>query len=159
MSAWEKSEAGWGAGEPRGWEGKGLHRLPLCADIWGTWGWFVTICFFLSSLHLCSWFFPPRSWTIPIPYTWGFPGGASGKESTCQFRRCKRCEFDPWVGKIPWSRKWQLAPLGQRSLAGYSLWDLIVDTAELPNTHTHTHTHTHTIYAVLQLAFSGRNMM
>ena len=23
------------------------------------------------------------------------------KESACQ---CKRCRFDPWVGKIPWSR-------------------------------------------------------
>ena len=30
----------------------------------------------------------------------------SGKESACQCRRCKRCEFDPWVRKIPWSRKW-----------------------------------------------------
>ena len=30
----------------------------------------------------------------------GFPGGASGKEPTCQCRRCKRCGFDPWVGKI-----------------------------------------------------------
>ena len=29
-----------------------------------------------------------------------FPGGTSGKESTCQCRRCKRCGFDPWVGKI-----------------------------------------------------------
>ena len=34
-----------------------------------------------------------------------------------------------WVGKIPWSRKWQLTPVfspgkfhGQRSLAGYSPW-------------------------------------
>ena len=25
-----------------------------------------------------------------------------GKESACQ---CWRCEFDPWVGKISWSRK------------------------------------------------------
>ena len=33
---------------------------------------------------------------------------ASGKESTCRCGRCKRCGFDPWVGKIPWSRKWQL---------------------------------------------------
>ena len=33
----------------------------------------------------------------------GFPGGASGKESTYQFRRCKRCRFNPWVRKIPWS--------------------------------------------------------
>ena len=31
----------------------------------------------------------------------GFPGGASGKELACQCRRFKRCEFDPWVGKIP----------------------------------------------------------
>ena len=28
----------------------------------------------------------------------------SGKESACQ---CRRCGFDPWVGKIPWRRKWQ----------------------------------------------------
>ena len=31
-----------------------------------------------------------------------FPGGPSGEESTCQFRRCG---FDPWVRKSPWSRK------------------------------------------------------
>ena len=31
----------------------------------------------------------------------GFPGGASGKEPTCQCQRCERCRFDPWVGKIP----------------------------------------------------------
>ena len=36
--------------------------------------------------------------------------------------------FDPWVGKIPWRRAWQLPSVflpgkspGQRSLAGYSL--------------------------------------
>ena len=28
----------------------------------------------------------------------GFPGGASGKESTCQCRRCRRPRFHPWVG-------------------------------------------------------------
>ena len=31
----------------------------------------------------------------------GFPGGASGKELTCQCRRNKRHWFNPWVGKIP----------------------------------------------------------
>ena len=31
----------------------------------------------------------------------GFPGGASGKEPTCQCRRCKIHRFDPWVKKIP----------------------------------------------------------
>ena len=58
----------------------------------------------------------------------GFPGGTGGKESACQRRRCKRCGLKPWVGNIPWSRKWRCAPIflpekvhGQRSLAGYSL--------------------------------------
>ena len=59
----------------------------------------------------------------------GFHGGASGKEYSCQSRRCKRCEFNPWVRKIPWRRKWYrtwvFLPgkfLGQRSLEGYSPW-------------------------------------
>ena len=38
---------------------------------------------------------------------WGFPGGYSGKEPSCQVRRHKRCGFDPWVGKIPQKRAWQ----------------------------------------------------
>ena len=29
-----------------------------------------------------------------------FPGGTSGKESACQCRRCKRHDFNPWIGKI-----------------------------------------------------------
>ena len=41
----------------------------------------------------------------------GFPGGTSGKEPTCQYRRHRRCGFSPWVGKIPWRRKWQLTPV------------------------------------------------
>ena len=59
----------------------------------------------------------------------GFPGGASDKDPACQCKRHKRCEFDPWVWKIPWRREWQPAPIflpgeshGQRSLAGYSPW-------------------------------------
>ena len=35
-------------------------------------------------------------------------GGPSGKESACQ---CRRDEFDPWGGKIPWSRKLQSTPV------------------------------------------------
>ena len=55
----------------------------------------------------------------------GFPGGASGKEPTCQCRRHRRCGFSACVGKIPWRRAWQPTPVflpgeshGQRSLAG-----------------------------------------
>ena len=51
---------------------------------------------------------------------------------------CKRREFDPWVGKIPWRRKWQSIAVffpgkfhDQRSLVGYSPWDCKeCDTAE-----------------------------
>ena len=53
----------------------------------------------------------------------------SGKESVHQYRRLKRHEFDPWVRKISWRKKWQATPVfllekfhGQRSLEGYSPW-------------------------------------
>ena len=59
-----------------------------------------------------------------------FPFGTSGKEPACQYKRCKRCKFDPWVRKIPWRRKWQPIPVflepgeshGQRSLEDCSPW-------------------------------------
>ena len=61
-----------------------------------------------------------------VTFTFTFPWWLSGKESTCQYRKCR---FDPWVGKIPWRREWQPTPVflpgkshGQRSLAGYSQW-------------------------------------
>ena len=48
----------------------------------------------------------------------------SGYKSDCQ---CRRHEFSPWAGTIPWRRKWQPVPVflpgkfyGQRSLVGYS---------------------------------------
>ena len=40
----------------------------------------------------------------------GFPGGASGKEPSCQCRRHRRPGFYPWVGKIPWRRARQPTP-------------------------------------------------
>ena len=54
----------------------------------------------------------------------GLPWWHSGKRICLQYRRLM---FDPWVGKIPWRRKWQCTPVflpekfqAQRSLAGYS---------------------------------------
>ena len=67
--------------------------------------------------------------TYEVIITGGLLRWCSGKESAYQCRRHKRCGFDPWVWKIPWSSKWQPAPIflpekfhGQRSLVGYSLW-------------------------------------
>ena len=55
------------------------------------------------------------------------PGGANGKESTCQCRRHKRCRFHPWVQKILWKRACQTTTMylpeeshGQRCLLSYS---------------------------------------
>ena len=59
-----------------------------------------------------------------------FPGDSDGKASCLQ---CGRPGFNPWVEKIPWRRKWQPTPVflpgefhKQRSLVGYSPWDLKV---------------------------------
>ena len=82
---------------------------------------------FESKLHLkCSLLAPGFG---ESSLSCGFPGGATGKEPTCQLRRCKRFEFNAWVRKIPCRRPQQLTPVflsgelyGQRSLAGYSPW-------------------------------------
>ena len=65
----------------------------------------------------------------------GLPWWLSGKEFTCQ---CRKYMLSPWVGKVPWRRKWhplQYSCLGdpmqgdlgkpsQGSLVGYSPWSL-----------------------------------
>ena len=57
----------------------------------------------------------------------GLPRLLSGKESGFHCRRHRRYRFDPWVGKIPWRRKWRPTPVflpegshGQWSLVGYN---------------------------------------
>ena len=45
--------------------------------------------------------------TLPSSSLW-LPWWLNGKESACRWGKCR---FDPWVLKIPWRRKWQLAPV------------------------------------------------
>ena len=84
---------------------------------------------FQSCLTLCN----PMDCSTPgfpvLHYFSELPRWHSGKESTCQCRRCKRHGFNPWVRKMPWSRKRQPTPVflpgkshGQRSLADCSPW-------------------------------------
>ena len=56
----------------------------------------------------------------------GLPGWLSGKESAHQ---CRRLGIDPWVRKIPWSRKWQTTPV---FLPGDSHGQGSLDTTEHP---------------------------
>ena len=80
-----------------------------------------------------------------------FPKWLSGKQSVCQCRRHTRCGFDPWVGKIPWKRKWQppLVILPGKSMDRGAWQGTVRAVAELEMTE-HAHTHTH---AVLLLKF------
>ena len=79
-------------------------------------------------------------WSLPSVFVGGFLSGSVSKESTCP---CRRCGFDPWVGKIPWRRAWQSTPVflpgkfhGQRSLGNYSPWGhKELDMTELACTH------------------------
>ena len=54
-------------------------------------------------------------WIVSILSRW-----LGGKESAWQWRRHKNWEFDPWVRKMPWSRKWQ--PNCSSILAWKILW-------------------------------------
>ena len=75
----------------------------------------------LPSISLWFW-----NYSVAVP-SYSSSRWLKGNEICLQ---CSRCEFDPWVGKIPRRRKWQSAPVflpekshGQRSLAGYCPWD------------------------------------
>ena len=77
--------------------------MPALIQLWSSW------CNPYDTNHFISF--------CSVPW---LPRWFSGKESTCQ---CRRCGFDPWVGKIAWRRKWELTPVflpakshGQRSL-------------------------------------------
>ena len=51
---------------------------------------------------------PPGVFLASAIISFRLPCWLRGKESPCQ---CGRLEFDPWVGKIPWRRKWQPPPV------------------------------------------------
>ena len=81
-----------------------LQMILFCSFLWG------------GNIPLCT----------CTTFSLCLPGGGSGKELGCQWRRNKRHGFDPWVGKIPWRRAWHPILVflpgesyGWRSLVGY----------------------------------------
>ena len=101
----------------KGWSSNIFWSLKPSNLFWG-------MDFLMKKWARCLWL-PWES--ICLAITWWLP--ASGKESACQYRRLKRHVFDPWVGKMPWSRRWQLMPVflpgeshRQRSLVCCSPW-------------------------------------
>ena len=88
--------------------------------------------FWFSGLEACG-TLAAQPGIEPTPPALGgkvFTTGLPWWQTIClQCRRYRRCGFDPWVGKIPWRRKWLPTAVflpgefhGQRSLAGYSPW-------------------------------------
>ena len=89
--------------------------------------------------------------------SWGFPSGAVIKNPPANAGDAEDMGlFDPWVARIPWSRKWQPTPVflpGKFMDRGtwqtiYSPWgrkDLnMLSMYMCACTCIHTHTHTHT---------------
>ena len=115
------SQAGWrhqSGSIPTQWVCRRRHQKPCPTSSSGH-----LVLMWVSRGLICMNIWDP--FTLPH----GLPGGLSGEESAHQGRRCKRCQFSPWVGKIPWRRKWLPTPVflpgashGQRSLVGYSPW-------------------------------------
>ena len=80
-----------------------------------------------------------------------FPGGSSGKEPTCQSKRCKRLRFNPWVRKIFYRRTLQPTPVYFPRESWWATahrveksWTQLKQLSTCTHAHTHTHTHTHT---------------
>ena len=98
-----------------------------------------------AAVHGVEW--GPKSWALLSDWTersWW----CCGKESSCQCRRCKRFEFQRWIGKIPRVRSRN--PLQYSCLENLmdrrARWATVYGVAKSwtwLNTHTHTHTHTH----------------
>ena len=81
---------------------------------------------------------PPAVWEAQSLHSLGLLWQLSQQRIRLQ---CRRPRFSPWVGKIPWRRKWQPTLVflpgkshGQRGLVGYSPWGCKEsDTTQQPN--------------------------
>ena len=86
----------------------------------------------------------------------GLPQWISDNESICQCRRCGRCEFDPWVGKMlgrslwggngkPFQYSCRENPMdrGDWLAVIHKVTKCWTQLSKQAHTHTHTHMHTH----------------
>ena len=95
----------------------GVRIQALEPDIWLVLGSTILVVYVSVSFLLCKterWVPPPKAliWTSPVA-------------QMVVSQQCRRPRFNPWVGKIPWRRKWQPTPVflsgkshGLKSLVG-----------------------------------------
>ena len=99
---------------------------------------FINFYFSLVALQCSVSFCCTAKWTSStftyIPSLFGFPFHLGHHRALClgfqgaqwwwiwQCRRCRRCAFSPWVGKIPWSRTWQPTAVLLRGKSHRGAW-------------------------------------
>ena len=85
--------------------------------------WETSLSLYFSNCLLWFLHYSGSSWTLPGlgSWVWVFSHQFTAKSQIL------RPGFDPWVGNIPWRRKWKPTPVflpgeshGRRSLVGYS---------------------------------------
>ena len=120
---------GWEVG---GWfknDGMYVHLWLIHVDVWQKPTTFCKAIILQFKNKLKTWLKAKKKKksdpVLSLKYTFFKPCSSDGKEFACNAGDA----FDPWVGKMPWRRKWQCAAVflpgeshGQRSLAGYSPW-------------------------------------
>ena len=100
---------------------------------------------FLCSISIFSASPHMYQFSLALFFFGGFPGATSGKKSSCQCRRHKKHGFNPWVGMIPWRRKWQPAPISclENSMDIGAWWAIVHRVAKrqtwLSNSHLDFH--------------------
>ena len=103
---------------------QGLVGGLVCGSCWTNVCFVLCHCFKIEACSLIVFYLYILWYLIFLSFMIeGLPWWVSDKESACQ---CRRLRFDPWVGNIPWRRKWQPTPVfmpgefRQRSLTGCS---------------------------------------
>ena len=124
---WERLKGG-GKGDDRGWDGW------MASPTQWTWVWANSRWYWRTqkpgvSQSMVSYRVGHDWVTEQPPPPPRLPRWLSDKEAACQSKRCRRRGSNPWVVKIPWSRKWQPTAIfllgklhGQRSLAVCCPW-------------------------------------
>ena len=72
-------------------------------------------------------------------YSVGITRGVSLEGFTCQCWRGRKHRFDPWVGKIPWRRKWQPTPIFFPRILDRGAWRVAVPGVRHDSATEHSH--------------------
>ena len=105
---------------------------------------------------------PPPSANTPLksPFKSSRPwGGTSGKESTCQCKRCNRRGFDPWVGKIPWEEEMATYSSILEKLMDRGTWEATVQGVTKSRTWLNVWAHTSCLSGNWELVFGHESTL